>query len=426
MGDPGPILETGSHTRSPAPYSKDVAKHITQGHDTVTARPTWQEARAIAAAAGAALAPQTVPLERAVGRRLAADLVTPIDLPHFASAAMDGWLVVGDGPWEVREEAASGASAPDSTPAPGHARPIVTGAFVADAPADGTSVAVLRSESGLVEGGVLRSTVADEPRPGHHIRQPATEAERGELLIAAGTLLNPAHVALAASTGADELAVQAMPSVALVLTGDEVVTGGVPPAGRVRDSFGVQLPALVGLLGGTVVGAARVPDRLDETVSALREAHADVVVTTGGTGGSSADHVRDALRVLDAHLLVDGVAMRPGGPTRIAALPDGRLVVALPGNPLAAMVAAISLVEPLLAGLAGRRPVAPRVVRGPDVEGRAGTTMLVPFTDVDGRPVVARWRGAAMLRGLAGATGLLIVPPDGPPAALPLPWRVET
>jgi molybdopterin molybdotransferase len=375
-------------------------------------RPSWHEARGIAATAGTALAPESVPLHAAIGRRLATDLVTPIDLPHFASAAMDGWLVDGDGPWRLVE----------GFPRRGEASPVVTGALV---PAD--AFAVLRSESGEVAGGVLRSTVAGEPRPGHHIRQPGTEALRGERLIAAGALLNPAHVALAAATGADELLVAAVPSVALVLTGDEVVTSGVPAPGRVRDSFAVQLPALIGMLGGRVTGTARVPDRLEDTVAALRDADASLIVTTGGTGTSSADHLRDALRALGARLLVDGVAMRPGGPTRIAELPDGRLVAALPGNPLAAMVSAITLVEPLLAGLAGRPPEPVRRVRGAAADGRAGSTVLVPYAEVDGRAVVAAWRGAAMLRGLAGASGILVVPPEGvrdgeDAESVPVPW----
>ena len=367
------------------------------------------------------LPPELVALDRAVGRRLADDLVTPIDLPHFASAAMDGWLVVGDGPWELVTV---------ELPARGQARAIVTGAHVPVLTDPGGQLAVLRSESGVVEAGVLRSTVADEPRPASHIRLPATGAERGELLITAGTRLNPAHVALAAATGTDALAVQAVPTVALVFTGDEVIESGLPTAGRVRDSFGVQFPALIGMLGGRVVGAARIPDHHGDTVAALLDARAQVIVTTGGTGGSSADHVRAALLALDARLLVDGVAMRPGGPTRIAELPDGRLVVALPGNPLAAMIAAITLVEPLLAGLSGREPVPPRIVRGPAVEGRAGSTVLVPYSEVDGRAVVASWRGAAMLRGLAGATGILVVPAEGvsdvePAESLPVPWLIE-
>ncbi|MGO4535880.1 molybdopterin molybdotransferase MoeA [Leifsonia sp. 2MCAF36] len=391
----------------------------------MTDRPTWAQARAIATAAGrnAALAPESVPLDHAVGRRLAADLVTPIDLPHFASAAMDGWLVVGDGPWEL----VSGDVRDTRPPSRGQARPIVTGALVPDAHDPDVALSVLRSESGVEENGILRSTVPGEPRPGHHIRRPATEAQQGELLIAAGGILNPAHVALAAATGVDELMVSAVPSVALVFTGDEVVAHGVPGPGRVRDSFGVQFPALIGMLGGRVVGSRRVPDHLAETVAAVSDARADVVVTTGGTGGSSTDHVRDALLALGARFVADGVAMRPGGPTRIAELPDGRLVVALPGNPLAAMVAAITLVEPLLAGMASRAPAETRVVTSAAMEGRPGSTVLVPYSEEDGRAVVSAWRGAAMLRGLAGATGILVVPPEGlvdggPAEALAVPW----
>jgi molybdopterin molybdotransferase len=86
------------------------------------------------------------------------------------------------------------------------------------------------------------------------------------------------------------------------------------------------------------------------------------------------------------------------------------------------MVAAITLVEPLLAALSGRDPVPTRAVRSTDAKGREETTMLVPYTEVDGRAVVATWRGAAMMRGLAGASGLLIMLPEGEPASLPLPW----
>jgi len=377
-------------------------------HDRRAARPAWHDARAITLAAGAAaLLPQeNVALADAVGRHLAGDLLTDIDLPHFASAAMDGWLVVGDGPWQLEGHAVERFG--DALPARGFARPIVTGALV---PAGAT--AVLRSESGSVADGILRSAVAHEPRPGQHIRPAGMEAVRGERIIASDTLLNPAHVALAAATGRDELAVRAVPRVGLVLTGDEVVTAGIPGPGRVRDSFGVQLPAFIRMLGGTVTGARRVGDDVDGTARALDGVDAPLVVSTGGTGTSPTDHVRDALRMLDARILVDGIAMRPGGPTTLAVLPDGRFVAALPGNPLAAMLGALTVVEPLLAGLAGRPSVQLRAVVAAAATGRDGATTLAPFTWVAGRATVTAWDGAAMLRGLADASGILVVPEEG-------------
>jgi molybdopterin molybdotransferase len=377
----------------------------------VSTRISWHDARAIAGAVSS-LAPELVTLDESVGRRLIEDLVTPIDLPHFASSAMDGWLVVGDGPWTLT----------DDPPGVGQARIIVTGAFVPP-----TATAVLRSESGVVVDLLLRSTVPDEPRPGQHIRSAGGEASRGETLIGGGTLLNPAHVALAASTGTDGLRVAAVPTIALILTGDEVVTNGVPGLGQVRDSFGVQLPALFGMLGGRVTRSTRVGDDIAATVQAIVGSPEPLIVTTGGTGASAVDHVRAALRALDARVLIDGVAMRPGGPTSMAELPDGRLVVSLPGNPLAAMVSAITLCEPLLAGLGGIPERMLRTVVAPAVAGRPGSTSLVPHALIDGRSTIAAWRGSGMMRGLAGAHGLLVVPSSGlaegdPAESVDLPW----
>src|SRR6185312_14586629 len=124
--------------------------------------------------------------------------------------------------------------------------------------------------------------------------------------------LNPAHVAVAAVCGHDELLVLPRPRVSLVLTGDEVVTSGIPEPGHVRDSFGPQLPSFIALLGGEVTASTRLPDNLALLVAAIT-AHPDVdlVITTGGTGGSDADHLHAALAELGATIHIEGVAMRP-------------------------------------------------------------------------------------------------------------------
>jgi len=363
----------------------------------VSDRTSWHEARAIAAAA-TALPYESITLELCVGRSLAHDVVAEIAVPHFASSAMDGWVVCGDGPWTLVRNQLE----------PGTARTIVTGGLVPDG-----ATAVLRSESGMVVDGVLRSTHADEPRAGQHLRLAGTEAVAGETLISTGATLNPAHIALAASAGLDELWVLPVSAVTLVLTGDEIVTSGLPGPGFVRDTFSIQLPQLVGMLGARVADVTRIGDDLESTVMALRESTTPLVITTGGTGTSDADHVRLALVALGARFLIDGIAMRPGGPTALASLPDGRLVLALPGNPLAAMVALISIGEPLCAALSGRSPRPLRAVEGIDVSGTVGSTRVEPYELVDGRVTLSRWRGAGMMRGLANASGLLVVPEGG-------------
>jgi molybdopterin molybdotransferase len=368
------------------------------------------------------LNPESVPLSDAIGRVLASDMVALCDVPHYASSAMDGWAVAGAAPWRLVKS---------HSLEPGEAAPIVTGGLV---PAGAS--AVLRSEHGTVrsaDGGQLLETTDSarpgEPADGDNVRPPGEEVAHSEVVLPAGTRINPAHVAVAAVCGHDELPVLRAPRVALILTGDEVVGSGIPEPGQVRDTFGPQFPAFIRMLGGTVTAAHHLRDDLGLLLTAIVDAtDAEVLVTTGGTGRSTADHLHAALGQLGARILIDGIAMRPGAPTLLAQLPDGRYLVGLPGNPLAAMMGMLTLAQPLLAGLAGAaEPALGSVVTGRDLTGRPGLCRLLPYRLQDGVAARSRWSGSAMLRGLAAADGVLISPPAGARsgervATLPLPW----
>ena len=398
---------------------------LTRHPDSVSEaiRPTWLEARHLSYTAASAGPVELVALAAASGRRLARDVVALCDLPHFVSSAMDGWAVCGEPPWRV-------VDAP--TLAPGECRVIVTGAVLPPG-----ARAVLRSEHASVAAQSdvdFVTTTADarpdEPRDGEHLRAAGTEATAGEVLIEAGTTLNLAHVALAASAGHDEVPVTARPRVRLVLTGDEVVQSGIPAPGTVRDSFGPVLPSLVAELGGVVVDIVHLVDSLPamiESLSSDPSGH-EVIVTTGSTGASDADHLRRALSDLGATLLIDGIRMRPGAPSLLARLGDGRLVVGLPGNPLAAILALLTIGDPLLAGMTGRpAPLTHRVKVGADVEGRASTSLLVPYRLVDGLAIPTARTGSAMMRGPADSVAVLVCPPEGVAVgatadAFALPW----
>jgi molybdopterin molybdotransferase len=377
------------------------------GHRRVTGPAVdWHDSREIAASAatallleraGTSLADETLPLGHAIGRVLARDVLALCDVPHYASSAMDGWAVTGTGPWQlVPASEGDGFALP-----PGRAVAIVTGGALPHG-AD----AVLRSESGEVRrvaGGWRLESRTGEPHHRQHVRPPGEEALAGDRVILAGRRLNPAHIALAAGCGHDELVVAGRPRIALLLTGDEVVERGIPAPGRVRDSFGPQLATVLGMLGGIVTSERRVPDDLASTVAALRDdtRDADVIVTTGGTGGSPADHIRAALEEIGAAALVERVAMRPG---------------------------VVSLGAPLLAALARRpSPATGTLPAAADLDGRAGSSILVPYRVVDGRAVPNSWLGSGMMRGLADADGVLVVPPPGVRAGesvetLALPW----
>lgn len=390
---------------------------------------SWTEARRLAFEVPAALQPVNVPLASAAGRTLAGDLAAQHSLPHYTSSAMDGWAVSGNGPWALRK---------DQYPlSRGQASTIATGGLVPDG-----ATSILRKESGQVTRDadgerllVLNDRAhAGEPRAGQHIRPAGEEATAGEVLIPAGTLLNPAHIALAAVAGYDELRVEAKPRVAVLLTGAEVVSAGIPAPGKVRDAFGPQLGSVISLLGGIAENPQRVGDSYDEWLAALGAeasgsgALPDVVITTGGTGPSGTDHLRRAVAALGGRLLVDGIAMRPGHPTVLAQLPDGRFIIGLPGNPLAAMMALTTLAEPLLAALGNRPLRAPgQVMSGADIPPGPKVTRLLPCTIANGLAFPISHAGSGMMRGLARADGILVVPAEGASAGdsvplLHLPW----
>ncbi|MHA7292651.1 molybdopterin molybdotransferase MoeA [Arthrobacter sp. HLT1-21] len=406
----------------------------------------WGAARRAAYDAGSPLANQTVPLSDALGQTLAEPVRALQAIPHYASSAMDGWAVSGNPPWQLVSPAPKeGHPWPRATPhrdsgarplATGEATFILTGGVVPDG-----ATGILRMEHGAARGAVLDrndSARPDEPRPQEHIRPAGEEASEGSETIPANVTLNPAQIALAAVSGYDTLPVLRAPRVSLLLTGDEVIEAGLPEPGQVRDTFGPQLPGLVQMMGGHVDTSGRAKDDLDDVVAAisaeamdelsLARASGDVLITTGGTGGSSADHIRRALETLEAEFIIDGVAMRPGHPTLLARLPDGRFLVGLPGNPLAAMMAMFTVVGPLLAGLRGAPfPETEETTVGEDFDELPGRSRLVPYRLESGRAVAATHQRSGMLRGLAAASGVMVVPAQGCVAgdrlqALMLPW----
>ena len=370
----------------------------------------WLAARAAAHAAGAAAArpPVAVPVAEADGRTLAEPLTARAPMPAFPTSSVDGWAVRGPGPWRITGRVLAGVPAPD-LPAEGTCVEIATGAMV---PAGTT--AILRIEDSTVSDGLVDGRPRDVPE----WRETGDEAAAGEELLPAGTPVTPAVLGLAASAGHDELLVRPAPRVATVVFGDELLVHGASGGGKVRDALGPQVPAWLSRLGADAQPAVvPVPDTLDAHVGALRaalDAGADVVCTTGGTMHGPVDHLHPALKELDAEYVVNTVEVRPGFPMLVAALPGGRFVAGLPGNPQSAVVALVSLVAPLLAGLAGRPlPTLGSVTLGADVPGRGGYThlALVRRDAVDGLAYPLAHNNSAMLRGLAQSVGFAVIAP---------------
>ena len=185
------------------------------------------------------------------------------------------------------------------------------------------------------------------------------------------------------------------------------------------------------MLGADVVGLQRAADTLPAMLAALEDTGtepADVVITTGATGRSSADFLRAALKHMGATFHIDSIAMRPGHPTLLAELPDGRFLVGLPGNPLAAMIGLLTVGAPLLAKLASLpEPGTFEVACGSPIKEYPGPTRLMPYRLVYGLASPCAFTDSAMMRGLAAADGVMVVPPHGAKmgeslTAVALPW----
>ncbi|WP_413812990.1 molybdopterin molybdotransferase MoeA [Streptomyces sp. OE57] len=447
---------------------------------------SWPDARAIAARAAvkeaAHAAPVIRPLSEVLGQVLAAPLAALTDLPPFDTSAMDGWALSGPGPWRLptgsKDQGHQGilAGHGETTPLPdGHAVRIATGARVPPG-----ATAVLRSEYGTDAGdGWLHASPAHPVVLGQDIRTRGQECRSGDQLLTAGTLVTPAVLGLAAAAGYDELPTVRRPRVEVLVLGDELLTEGLPHDGRIRDALGPMVGPWLRALGAEVLGTRRLADEADAVYAAVAESSADVVVTTGGTAAGPVDHVHPTLRRLGAELLVDGVAVRPGHPMLLARLaranrenptnrenprhrensgnretpgspesaeapknaespesPESpsrsvRHLVGLPGNPLAAVSGLLTLAEPLLRTLTGRPAPGPAPAPLAEaVQGHPRDTRLVPVTFRQDAAVPLRFNGPAMLRGIAVADGLAVIPPGGAKRGmevdvLDLPWSAS-
>ncbi|WP_418958110.1 molybdopterin molybdotransferase MoeA [Streptomyces tritici] len=417
-------LDDALALQAPAPASPPPPESAPAPPERHRATP-WPEAREAARKAGAAVgpAPRSVPLGEALGRLLGETLTALTDLPSFDSSAMDGWAVAGPGPWRVDEDGAVLAGhAPAAALDDGTAVRIATGARVPPG-----ATAVIRSEHARTGTGG-RLYAEREVVPGQDIRPRGQECRTGDPLLPAGTPVSPAVLGLAAAAGYDELLVLPRPTVEVLVLGDELLTSGLPHEGLIRDALGPMLGPWLEALGADVLGTHRIGDDADALYAAVTGSPAHLVITTGGTAAGPVDHVHPVLAKAGAELLVDGVKVRPGHPMLLARLGEGRHLVGLPGNPLAAVSGLLTLAEPLLRARSGRPASEP--YRGPvrdEVQGHPQDTRLVPVVHRGDHLVPLHYNGPAMLRGIAAAAGMAVVPPGGARPGdtldvLDLPW----
>jgi molybdopterin molybdotransferase len=301
-----------------------------------------------------------VPIAEAGGRVTAEEVQARVDLPPFASSAMDGFAVrAADLPGTLRLVGESAAGSPfGGRLEPGSAVVISTGAVV---PEGADAVAPIE----IVVQGENRVEISQAAQPGAHVRPRGGDIAVGEVVVQAGVRLSPGRLAAVAASGIAEVSCARRPRVAVLATGSELVDpGGTLRPGQIYETNGLMLSSALAAAGAEVGVEPPVAD--DEQL--LREAlerglAADVLVTSGGVSVGEHDLVRAAEQELGVEEVFWRVSIKPGKPVSFGVRGD-TLVFGLPGNPVSALVGCELFVKPALRALQGLADPLPRFEPG--------------------------------------------------------------
>ena len=325
-----------------------------------------------------------LPVADCLGLVLARDLVAPISLPPFDNSAMDGYAVrAADLAGASREHPVTLPVAEDIPAGRTDLVPLTQGTvhrIMTGAPVPPGADAVIQVE--LTDAGTSTVALYAEVERGTHLRLAGEDVVTGGVVLAAGTVLGPVQLGLAAAVGLATLAVHRRPRVLVLSTGSELVSPGTPLLpGQIYESNGIMLAAAVRAAGGEAELLRFVPDDVTSFHAALadRLAGADLLITSGGVSAGAYEVVKDALT--GQGVTFYKVAMQPGGPQG-AGRYQGVPVVTLPGNPVSAAISFEIFVRPALLAAAGHR-----VVNRRRPVGTLTTTVSAPA----GRTPRTRW-----------------------------------
>ena len=359
-------------------------------------------------------------------RVLAEPLTADRDQPPFSRSTRDGFACRAADlnhrrPLTIIGQLRSGQAWSGPPLGPGEAIEIMTGAPVPDGPD-----CVVMIEHVIVDDGAVRPSADRTWAAGENIVPQGAEAKAGDKLLAPGTRIVPQHIAIAAACGREKLSVFTRPRVAILATGDELVSiAETPLPHQIRNSNSYSLAAQVARAGGEPVILAPAPDRLPLVEESIRQALAcDLILLSGGVSMGKYDFVEQALASLGAEFFFTGARIQPGKPVVFGRIPaqDGhRYFFGLPGNPVSTMVTFALFAAPLLGALAGRPAASCR----PDfrtarfegtVEARPGLTRFLParsVSGIDGTSVRLRpWQGSGDIAAAAESNCFAVIPDD--------------
>jgi molybdopterin molybdotransferase len=303
---------------------------------------------------------EIVPLSKAQGRYLREDILADRALPPFDRVMMDGIAIAhasfasGNTRFPITGTQAAGTPALTLENADSCIE-VMTGCVLPQ----GCDCVIPIEQIDLSEN-TARLYSDAKPQAKQHIHSAGSDTTAGEILLSSGQVLNAAELAIAASVGATDLSVSALPRILIITTGDELVAPEATPLPhQIRRSHATALEALIsGMKLGTVASLhiADDPEALKEKITEALPAH-DIIIFTGGISKGKYDYVAPVLSELLGKPHFHGIAQRPGKPMAFWKKPNSPLIFAHPGNPVSVMAcAARYLIPSLIEILSGRSP----------------------------------------------------------------------
>ena len=397
--------------KTATPVIPDVRMHGFRERSEVPAVVEWIDRHAVR------LAAESVPLEEACGRTLAAEMIAPLDVPGFDRAAMDGFALrgaetAGASEYNPLEFRVLGQVLP-AQPFAGELPPRAAVRIMTGAPVPDGVDSVVPAEYAQETAG--RIAVTRPVAPGQHVGHRGEDLRVGTQALAVGRRLRPQDVGLAASLGLDRVTVVRRPRVRVLVTGNEVRAPGTPKdLFDVYDANSYMLRGLIARDGGTLEAHYRLGDDPAKIREALVEPGSDVILVSGGSSVGREDYAPRLIAEV-GELAIHGVSMRPSSPAGIGRIGE-TLVFLLPGNPVSCLCAYDFFAGRALRLLGGRSPDWPhrtlQAVVARKIVSAIGRVDYCRVRLVDGRVEPIALSGASILSSTTRADGFVIVPAD--------------